>query len=135
MSIFEDINIRKRLREAFPRYFVNHNYEIIICPARNSYFLIADVNNEIELKAKILERLSREASKSITKQSRSYHTYGINTFLGTSFTAADMDMIYSKLGNRVNHAKTLRFIESGYDMAVLNPIACRLGDKPEKGTE
>ena len=44
---------------------------------------------------------------------------GINQFLGTDFTEKDMEQIYTYLGNRCNHAKTLKFITSGYDMSVL----------------
>lgn len=119
MSIFENRDIRNRLRNAFPKYFVNANYEIIIYPARNSYFLLEDVATEADLKAKILEWLSREASKSISKQSKKYHLDGINNYLGTSFTQEDMMEIYSYLGNRCNHNKTIKFIESGYDMSIL----------------
>lgn len=119
MSIFENPEIRYRLAGAFPKFFVNSNYEIIIYPARNSYFLMADIETEHDLNAKILEWLSREASKSISRQSQKYHLNGINTFLGTSFSHDDMDIIYSYLGNCCNHEKTLRFIDSGYDMSVL----------------
>lgn len=119
MSIFENREIRSRLRQAFPKFFVNSNYEIIIYPARNSYFLLADIKTEQELKAKILEWLSREASKSISRQSQKYHIEGINKFLGTNFTLDDMVIIYTYLGNCCNHAKTIRFIESGYDLSVL----------------
>lgn len=119
MSIFENKEIRQRLREAFPKFFLNDNYEIIIYPARNSYFLIEDVETETELKAKILEWLSREASKSISRQSQAYHLNGINTFLGTNLTKADMEEIYTYLGNRCNHQRTIRFIESGYNMETL----------------
>lgn len=119
MSIFENKEIRQRLREAFPKFFLNANYEIIIYPARNSYFLMADVETERDLKAKILEWLSREASKSVSRQSQAYHMNGINTFLGTNFTKADMEEIYTYLGNSCNHRRTLQFIESGYDMKIL----------------
>ena len=44
---------------------------------------------------------------------------GINDFLGTRFSADDIEQIYTYLGNRVNHQRTVRFVESGYDMAVL----------------
>lgn len=119
MSVFENREIRMRLRDSFPRYFVNSLYEIIIYPARNSYFRLDDVNTETELKAKVIEWLSREAAKSISRQSQKYHLAGINKFLGTSFTQTDMEQIYTYLGNRVNHDKTLQFIDSGYDMKVL----------------
>lgn len=91
MSIFDNPEIRKRLRSAFPKFFLNSNYEIIIYPARNSYFLMANVDTERDLKAKILEWLSREASKSISKPSQKYHLEGINAFLGTEFTPGRND--------------------------------------------
>lgn len=119
MSIFDNPEIRNRLRDAFPKLFLNANYEIIIYPARNSYFLMANVDTERDLKAKILEWISREASKSISKPSQKYHLEGINAFLGTEFTRDEMTEIYTYLGNRCNHEKTLRFIDSGYDMRTL----------------
>lgn len=119
MSIFDNPEIRNRLRDAFPKLFLNANYEIIIYPARNIYFLMADVDTERDLTAKILEWLSREASKSISRHSQKYHLNGINTFLGTNFTRDEMTEIYTHLGNRCNHEKTLRFIDSGYDMRTL----------------
>jgi hypothetical protein len=119
MNIFEDRTIRNRLRSAFPRYFVNSQFEIIIYPACNSYFSLDGVETEAELKAKIIERLSREAIKGGSKQSQKYHLDGINSFLGTSFVPNEMEEIYTYLGNQVNHDKTLRFINSGYDMTIL----------------
>lgn len=44
---------------------------------------------------------------------------GINTFLETGFSEEQMGIIYEKLGNAINHKKTIQFIESGYDFAVL----------------
>ena len=117
--ILENEAIRNRFTAAFPKFFINHNLEAIVHPRRNSYFLLTDVHTEVDLTAKILEWLSREASKSISKESQKYHLNGINAFLGTNFTQDDMVQIYTYLGNCCNHAKTLRFIESGYDLSVL----------------
>ena len=119
MSVFEKSEIREKLRMAFPNYFVNSLFEIIIYPARNTYFSLADVETETELKANVLEWLLREASKSISRISQKYHLTGINQFLGTDFTQEDMIEIYTYLGNRCNHEKTIRFIESNYDIDVL----------------
>ena len=44
---------------------------------------------------------------------------GVNDFLGTDFTESDIEEIYTYLGNRCNHEKTVRFIESNYDMSIL----------------
>lgn len=117
--IFEDRDLLGHFTRAFPLFYINHNLEAIIHPRRNSYFRLEDVQTETDLKAKILEWLSREACKGGTKKTQAYHLDGINTFLGTTFSHEDMMEIYTYLGNRCNHAKTLLFIRSGYDLAVL----------------
>ena len=118
-SIINDQGIRTRLKQAFRLYFVNYMFEIIIHPKENTYFQLSDVTTELELKAKILEWLSREASQSFSKQSQKYHLEGINKFLETNFTQEEMGQIYTRLGNRCNHTKTIAFIESGYDFGLL----------------
>lgn len=119
MSVFDNAEIRQRLAAAFPLLFVSRQNELIINPKRNTYFRLDGVESERDLKAKILEWLSREAAKSIYKWSQLYHLNGINSFLGTDFSQEEMYEIYTYLGNGVNHAKTLRFIDSGYDLSVL----------------
>lgn len=117
--VFENDEIRNRFGAAFPRFFINHNLEVIVHPRRNTYFLLKGVETEVDLVAKILEWLSREAAKSISKESQKYHLNGINAFLGTNFTQEEMMEIYTYLGNCCNHKRTMRFIESGYDLSVL----------------
>lgn len=112
-------DVRYRPFSAFPEAFINRNLEFIAYPRRNSYFIIGNVDNEISLKAKVLEWLSRDACKGGNGFSQKYHLDGINAFLGTAFTKEQMMEIYTYLGNCCNHEKTLRFIGSGYDMEVL----------------
>ena len=119
MSVFDNARIRNRLGSAFPELFVNRLNELIICPPQNSYFRLDGVEDERALTAKILEWLSREACKSTDPRSQRYHLDGINRFLVTSFTREEMTEIYTYLGNACNHEKTLRFIDSGFDFAVL----------------
>lgn len=108
-----------KFNRAFPKCFVNMNNELIVHPGRNSYFRLSGIENEIELKAKVLEWLSREACKAGSRATRKYHLDGINELLGTDFDTNDMEAIYTYLGNSVSRAKTIRFIESGYNLAVL----------------
>lgn len=117
--IFENDEIRNRFGAAFPKFYINHNLEVIVHPRRNTYFLLKGVETERDMIAKIFECLSREAAKSVSKESQKYHLDGINAFLGTNFSQDDMMQIYTYLGNCCNHKKTLRFIESGYDLSVL----------------
>ena len=138
MSVFDNAEIRARLTAAFPLLFVNRQNELIIHPKRNTYFRLDGVESELDLKAKILEWCSREASKSIYARSQQYHLNGINSFLGTDFTPEEMYEIYTYLGNACNHEKTLRFIESGYDLSALtehtgrNCFNCAWGGKEDE---
>lgn len=120
--------VLKDLFNAFPDAIINHNLEFVAEPDRrvNSYFGLANCETRMDVEAKVLEWLSREASYSLHfRQDRrndmvhQYHRDGINRFLGTDFTREDIKLIYEKLGNAIRHQKTLEFIRSGYDMALL----------------
>jgi len=115
-----------RLMKCFPRSFVNCNYELIVHEAVNEYFRV-DVDHEIELKYKVLEWLSRAASKTEPFKSKkrneefsSFMLNGINQYLGTEFTTEDMRIIYQQLGNNANRELTIKFVKSVYDMEILN---------------
>ena len=123
-----ETQILKKLFAAFPNGHINYNLEFIADPHRrvNSYFRLVDCETEEDVAAKVLEWLSREAYKSMhfnterrNKEVHAYHLQGINTFCGTDFTKDDIEEIYTYLGNSCNHQKTLDFIRSGYNMAVL----------------
>lgn len=119
-------DIVSRLMTAFPNSFINQRQEFIAHRAANEYFILKDCETELDVQCKVLERLSRAAYKSQPfgpRKNKVFHAFmleGINRFLGTSFTTDDMEQIYIYLGNAVDHDKTVRFIESGYDMAVLS---------------
>ena len=113
---------------AFPDAIINRNLEFVANPNRrvNSYFRLEDCESREDVTAKVLEWLSREAYKSLhysvdwrNKEVHEYHLKGINAFCGTNFTHEDMEIIYTRLGNCVNHRLTLFFILSGYDMSIL----------------
>lgn len=126
MSVLISWDIVTELMNCFPNSVINHNAEFIAHIKSNTYFGLKDCENETDVKCKVLEWLSRPAHKTEpynTKRSnngfRRFILNGVNLFLETDFTEKDMELIYTYLGNRCNHAKTLKFIESGYDMSVL----------------
>lgn len=111
------------LMKCFPNSVINHNMEFIAHVKTNQYFLLGDCQTELDVKCKVLEWLSRSAYKTEpyrTKQKNDeFHKFmrdGINAFLGTSFTEEDMDLIYTYLGNRCNHALTVEFVFRDYDL-------------------
>ena len=123
--------IIKKLMKAFPRSFIiatgDGEAEFIAHREANSYFRLIDCYTEFDVKCKVLEWLSRDAHKTAPfnseRRNREFNKFilnGINSYLETSFTFDDMDIIYTYLGNRCNHNRTEKFINSGYDMGVLN---------------
>lgn len=115
-----------RLILCFPGSFVNQHNEFIAHRRANEYFRLEDCEDELDVKCKVLEWFSRGAYKTDPYNTRwkndEFHEFmlnGINEFLNTEFTEEDMAVIYTYLGNRVNHERTIRFIESGYDMDFL----------------
>ena len=120
--------VLNKLFWAFPDAIMNRCLEFVADPNRrvNSYFRLEDCETEEDVTAKVLEWLSREAYKSQhfnvkwrNDEVHEYHLQGINAFCGTSFSKKDIEIIYTRLGNSVNHSLTLAFIHSCYDISVL----------------
>ena len=116
---------------AFPDAIMNRNLEFVADPNSrvNSYFRLDNCKTRMDVAAKLLERLSRNACKSQhfnaewrNAQVHKYHLDGINQFCGTAFTSEDIGVIYGCLGNGVNHKKTLDFIQSSYDLDILKDM-------------
>ena len=121
-----DSLVTKKLARAFPNSFINTALEFIAHKEANEYFRLEDCNNEFDVKCKVLEWLSRGAYKTCpfhtNLKNERFHNFmlnGINDFLGSDFTEDDIAIIYQKLGNRVRHSLTEKFVNSGYDMSVL----------------
>lgn len=117
-----------RLMNCFERSgaFINHNLEFIAHRQANEFFRLEDCETVFDVQCKVLEWLSRAAYKTEPRRTKRKNDefnqemqHGINAYLGTEFTTQDFDLIYSRLGNRVNHALTVRFVKSGYDLRLL----------------
>ena len=121
-----DITVLKKLERAFPNGFVNMQGEFIANKRTNLYFNLFNCDNEFDVKCKMLEWFSRDAFKAMPYRSeyhnQKYHEWvlkGINVFFDKLFTEQDIEDIYCKLGNCINRELTVKFIKSGYDMALL----------------
>lgn len=119
-------DVTRKLAHAFPQSYINYNLEFIAHEEANEYFRLEDCVTEFDVKCKVLEWLSRGAYKTCPFNSNlkneRFHNFmlnGINDFLGTDFTEDDIEIIYTVLGNRCNHQKTMLFVECGYNMSVL----------------
>ena len=117
-----------KLLRCFPRGFISTAAEFIAVNdgVSNDFFRLLDCSTEDDLKCAVLEFFSRPAYKTkpyiSEKKNAEYHAYmlnGLNRFLDTKFSPGQIETIYTYLGNRCNHARTVRFVASGYDMNVL----------------
>lgn len=118
--------VKAALLEVFPRSFINDRGEFIAHERTNQYIILSNCQMPLDVECKVLEWFSSPAHKTIPYsqewRNRKFHEFmlnGINAFLDTNFTEQDMEKIYCALGNAVNHEKTMRFIESGYDFEIL----------------
>src|SRR5690625_5293438 len=102
-----------------PKCFINHNFELIVEPKNNIYFRLEDVETELELQRKVLAWLSRPSCKGVSEYWQKRIRAIVNDYLGTEFTFEEMQEIYTYLGNDCNRKKSIKFIESNYDLTVL----------------
>lgn len=115
-----------KLMKCFPRSLIICSGEFIAHKEANEYFNLSKCADELEVKCKVLEWLSRAAYKGqpfrSAKKNNELNKFmlkGINEFLDTNFGETEIGTIYRELGNQVNRELTIKFIESNYDMEVL----------------
>lgn len=115
-------NVKKcllKLRMIFPKAFINMRYELILEPKNNIYFRLEDVETELDFKCKMIAWLSRPSCKGVSVYWQKKILKGLNEFLETEFSHEDMTEIYTRLGNDTHRKLTIKFIESNYDLSVL----------------
>lgn len=115
-----------RLMDLFPNSYINRLNELILYSSTNLYFGLDDVNSEQDIKCKLLEWCSRDTYKAQPFDNYEHNLYyqdtirkRINYYLKTDFSREQMELIYQKLGNSINHDLTIKFVKSGYEMNVL----------------
>ena len=114
------------LKFLFPSSFINEHNELILIPETNLYIQLENCKTKFQLFAKLLEWCSSDACFSLPypmmkfnelywKQNRK----ALNSFFDQNWSHNDMSLIYETLGCHVNPTLTKQFIESGFDLQVL----------------
>ena len=120
--------ITQRLLECFPKSFINRNGEFIADKKSNTYMLLDNKENWLDVAVGVLEWFSRAAFKTAPYKSDAandkFHRImldGINRFLDptTPLTHEDMEMVYTYLGNGAHHSLAVQFVESDCNMELL----------------
>ena len=104
--------------------FINNRNELILIPKTNLYFRLEGVETELDFKCKLLEWCSRDSVKGVSIYWQRKTRNMINYLLGTNFTENNLNMIYCRLGNCVNHNLTIAFVESNYNFDLLKKEHC-----------
>ena len=119
-------NELKELLCLFPMSYINANMEVILIPKTNTYFNLEGVQSRRDIIAKLLMWCSRTIVKGQPFRSHKRNNLfrevikkTLNYYLGTLFSDEDIALIYQNLGNGINPELTYRFIDSGFDMEVL----------------
>lgn len=127
VEIDNERQVKKMLNKAFGfkefEMFINNGNKLIVVSNINAYFSLDDVKNELDFKCKIIECLSYYTS--INHWNRYWSPKMIkfiNYMLDTDFNKEEMQLIYRKLGNGINHQLTIKFIRNGYNLKVLKDL-------------
>lgn len=113
-----------KLLRSFPGSFINFNGDFI-AHDKDQYFDVKRCKGETDIKCSVLEWFSRSykvhpfRSDKRNLEFQAFMRDGINTFLGTDFCENDLRSIYGEIGNAINRQLTIKFIESGYKLSVL----------------
>ena len=99
-NLILDTKIRSLLAEAFPKCFINMRLELVVYPLRNTWVPLDGVQTIDELRARVIEYLSREAFKGGSNRSQNYHLRGINKVCGMSFSRESMEFYLLRAGQR-----------------------------------
>lgn len=123
----EILNELKKLLGLFPKSYINQNLEVILIPKTNTYFNLEGVGSRRDIIAKLLMWCTRTIAKGQPFRNKKRNDMyreatkrALNYYLGTLFSDEDIDFIYQRLGNGINQDLTYSFIDSDFDMEVLN---------------
>lgn len=123
----EVLNELKKLLGLFPRSYINQDLEVILIPKTNTYFNLEGVGSRRDIIAKLLMWCTRTIAKGQPFRNKKRNDMyreatkiALNYYLGALFSDEDINLIYQRLGNGINPELTYRFIDSGFDMEVLN---------------
>ena len=116
----------RQAMQVLPDSFINYNNELILIPRFNVYMGLDNVKTDEDFKVKLCESFSRDCSYALrykrAKNLREYYQVNTDVFnkiCKTNFSISDMEIIYTELGNGINHELAKRFVKSGFDLSTL----------------
>ncbi len=102
----------KTVEKHAPKMFINTDYELIILPKDNIYVLLSNIQDEMDVKCKVISWLSRPAHASgLASKDRKIITAIFNEVLGREFSRNEIENMYTEFGNSHDMEKIRGFVE------------------------
>lgn len=116
----------QKLMKCFPGSFINQATEVVLDRKFNTCFSIKENMSREDVLCKIFEWCSRDCAKAEPYSSHKMNTLSrdslclrFSKYIGKVFDQNDFYWIYDRLGNAINHERTLKFIANGMSVEKL----------------
>lgn len=126
----------QKLMKYFPGSFITPAMEVVLDRKFHTSFSVKENMSREDVLCKIFEWCSRDCAKAEPYCSHKMNTLSrdslclrFSKYIGKVFDQSDFYWIYDRLGNAINHERTLKFIAEG--MNVENLIKEKQNDKEE----
>lgn len=113
----------QKLMQCFPGSVINSSMDLILNRKTKTGFHVENGLSRKDLLCKIFEWCSRDCAKGIFYKDNSVNVLmrdslciKFSKYIGKPFDQYDFYWIYDRLGNAINHERTLQFIENGMDV-------------------
>lgn len=114
------VDMLAKIYSCFPTAHISEDNELILEKGTCIYFTLDGCTTVLHIKCKLLEWFSKWCIKAEQGRVAVTRLKRLNAVLGTKFDQSDIELIYSRLGNKRDRELTVKFIESKYDTKLLN---------------
>lgn len=111
-----------KVKNYFEKAYIYNKKELILDPKRNIYFRLDNIKTELEFKCKVLEFCIRPAHKGLDLTGQKYIRRRLFKYFGVNWSQHEMSLIYTYIGNTTRRELTKKFINSGFDLSILERI-------------
>lgn len=116
----------QKLMKYFSGSFINPAMEVVLDRKFHTSFSVKENMSREDVLCKIFEWCSRDCAKASPYSNEKMNNYArdslclrFSKYIGKAFDQSDFYWIYDRLGNAINHERTLKFIANGMSVEKL----------------
>ena len=115
----EYLNEIEKLRTIWDKSFINAKWELILEAKRNIFIVLKNYHTPKELKLNMLEYKSRPCVKGDSAKVLNNFRKKFNKYFDKDWSKEEIELIYQRLGNGVNHKLCEEFLDSNFNLKLL----------------